>query len=373
MSQLMKYAGIILTVVTVIVVCYLLAPSVLDSAAAPSSPNQNGLFELGNQWQRDVELTHAADQYDCLESATKRMAAQLAAFMLDRQGLIEDSVTVEVRCEGEHLPSDFAKRVVSALELFLPLALLDSAPHQKVQFLHSMASSTPSKESTESSFVELRLTTLSIGANNDPELNAGRLLLAGAIYFDQQVTAMTPLQIASKDWIGRWNGYRSSPSHQHFRQYRAETLDQARRMVARELASVWQGQGANQRLVGALSRQQATTIILQQLTRLDLVVDQFEQTFQLTMQDGSQLPALARSALLVDQSPPKLEAVWALLDTSSQRASKQFWRSLGLLVSVASILLAVTFGLDRLTLGYYTWRIRGGAVLIATVLVLMLV
>ncbi len=369
MTPTTKHAAIALTVVALTVASKFLVPSVLNARFTSQNFNQNGVIQLGDPWQRDVELTHAADQYDCLESATKQLAAQLSEFILDNSRQFKETIIVHVRFEGEPSLSDLPARTLSSLEHYLPLALLDAAPQVKVQL--SRSTSSPDLGEADTSLIELSLTTQAVGTDNILALHADSLLLAGSIYFDQQVRTLKPLQIASKSWIGQWTAYRNRPSHQHLRQYRAETMDQAQLLVCRELASKWRGQRSHTGLVSQLSQDQATEIIQQQLPRLGLIVDQFEQTFQLTMQDGSQLPALTRSALLVDQSPQKLEPVHALLDSSSQRRAQQFWSRFRLLCPIAIVLMIGTLGLDRLTLGYYTWRIRSGAVLIASVIFLL--
>ena len=369
MTPTRKHAVIALTVVALTVASKFLVPSVLNSQVPSADFIQNGVIQLGDPWQCDVELTHAADQYDCLESATKQLAAQLSEFIQDNSRQFKETIIVHARFEGEPPLNDFPARAFSSLEQYLPLTLLDAAPHLKVQL--SRPSSSPDRKEAETSLIELSLTTQAVETDSDPDLHSDSLLLAGSIYFDQQVRTLKPLQITSKSWIGQWTAYRNTPSHQHMRQYRAETMDQAQLLVSRELASVWFGHRPHTRLVNQLSQDQATEIIQQQLARLGLVVDQFEQTFQLTMQDGSQLPALTRSALLVDQSPQKLEPVHALLDSSSQRRAQQFWSRFRLLCPIAIVLMIGTLGLDRLTLGYYTWRIRSGAVLIASVIFLL--
>jgi hypothetical protein len=371
MSPSTKYAALALIVVASIVASKYQAQSYWGARVPLPTTNINGLVESA-PWLRDVELTHAADQYDCLDSATKQLAAQLAAFIQDRQSQFQEPVLVRVRCEGECSLSDFRARTNASLKSYLPQALLDADPKLNVQ-LSSSTETSVQQDSHEGHCIDLRLTTQSIGLDNTPNSSSDTFLLAGSIEFDQQVTNLKPLQVAGKDWIGQWAAYRDGSTHKHLQQYRAESLDEAQMLVARELAHKWHSQRSHNRFVSGLSQNQAAEIIQRELPRLGLIVDQFEQTFQLTLQDGTQLPALTRSALLIDQSPLKLDAVQATLDSSYHRRAQQFWSRLGLLCPIALVLIILTLGLDQLTLGYYTWRIRSGAVLIASVIFLLLV
>jgi hypothetical protein len=369
MSPSTKHAAIAMTLVTSLAACKYLVQSSWISKTEPLSFSQD-IADEGNPWQQDVELIHAADQYDSLESATKQVAAQLAEFIHDHQWQFKSPILVQVRFEGVSSPSDFPERTVATLEQYLPL-VLDAGSRLQFKLLSSTVP-LEQPEPNKSKPVELRLTTLPIRSIEEPNLGTGILVMSGSIFFGDQSKFLGPLQIASKGWIEHWSSFRASPSNQHFRQYRAESVDRAQSLIARELANQWHGQRTNYRLVGGMSPNQAADIVRRQLPSLDLIVDQFEQTFQLMVQDGSQLPAFTRSALLVDQSPQKLEAVRVLLDSSAKLHSEQLWSRLRWLCSLALVLVVLTFGLDQITLGYYTWRIRGGAVLVASIILLLL-
>jgi hypothetical protein len=398
MSQSTKYIAVVVVIAALLVVSYYrVLPNVVDRGAfqrwtaersttprwtaersttiSPLVSNENGLIELGDGWQRDVELSHAADQYDCLESAAKQLAAQLAEFVQDNQHHFEDTVFIRVHVDNEQLPTDLSTRLISSLEYSLPLSLGSLRDPMQTDPLNVRlwrADKQDQKDATESPNIELRVATLPAWSTTGGSPKSDCLVLAASIFFDHRVTTLQPLQIVAKDWIRQWSAYRNHPAHQHLQQYRAETIDQARMLVVRELANEWYKQRSNYRLLNALSRDQATKLIQQQLPRLDLHVDQFEQVFQLRMQDGSQVPALTRAALLVDLSPQKVDAVRSLLDSSSHRQRERFWSRLSLLGPLAAVLMIAALGLDRLTLGYYTWRIRGGALLLAGVIFVLL-
>jgi hypothetical protein len=374
MSNSTKNSLVVMAVAAVSLVWYL--GLYRTNVAQPSYQASNediNLIEGDGSWQRDVELTHRADQYDCIEAAIKQLSVQLVEFIERHQEKLDESVAVEMILEGEH-GTDLKTDIDTWLERSLQLAVAEKLPNLRIQIHHSQSSAemeAVDESANKSSKVELRLARLNVKDADQP--GSQPLVLAPSVYFQGEVTALVPLQVAQKNWIRQWSTYRSSPATQSLRQYRAETIEQANSLMARDLAKRWRAQTSRVSVIPTLSESQATKLISQESARLGLCVDQFEQTFQLALLDGTEVPAMKRAALLVDLSPEKLEPALKLLSSSGKHQRDRFVGRLEILVPSAIVLLLAIFALDRVTMGYYTWRIRGAAFVVGSMILLLVV
>ena len=125
------------------------------SQSAP--PDSSRLFELGDHWQHEIELTHAADRYDCIESASKQLACTLVRHLQATSLLDQEPPSISLRCDDQQLPTDVRARLFSSLQSHLQQALLEIGHTRTVQLNANSTTTSDQAESAEPK-LEIRLT-----------------------------------------------------------------------------------------------------------------------------------------------------------------------------------------------------------------------
>ncbi len=323
---------------------------------------QDCLVGGGREWLPGIELTHAADVYDSLDSVAQRLAAEVVAHLLS-DASYDRPIMIGVRFVGDILDANQQSIVKASFERGLRSAGSEYSAFNdnRLQVFTDQAAPTQAMQ------LSIRLDN-EFSVHNEKEVKS--LVIQANLRTPDASVSLSPMQLVSKPWVQSWNAFRSRHSQDNYWQYRGNSMQEAEMALADQLAHQLVGQQSRRRWLwnrSSLSVPSATRLILRELDHCGLIVDRFSQTFQLRLADGTQVPAISRCALLVDQNPQRLARLSSILTSAARHQSRDHWVRSCMLGATVLVLCVAYVGLNSLTQGYYVWHLRGICTAIAVI------
>lgn len=324
----------------------------------------------GSEWLPDVEDTHAADVYCSREAAARQLGRQVAEAIKEQMSdadspdsVSSDSVRVWVGVDldeigdSESIYGAFAETLRSQV----PLAVV----------------SLSEGEETGDRNEDVHVTVLAFKWDKEPAAwDKSQQQLSGDLHAHLQWNTRQrdfSARFIHKPWLAEYNAFASAHPDRQLLLVRGSDEQETVRIAAKTLLPKVEARLRSEfREIPAWWSDQAQDYLATQITERRLRIDRFSQTFSTQLGETS-FPAYSREAILIDYSSPKLEEAIHHMSIQLQQAHSRraaSWASVaGLFVLICGVYLA----LNAATKGYYTWVLRGAAVvlLIATIVVLV--
>lgn len=355
--------------------------------AGPHQPStttsSEQMIDTGSSWRPEVEILYPTQFYESLDSAAKRINSYVQR-RLESEHLAASDLSLLLLLHGAGLSDTQKYRMTTSIQQHWNSCRRANGFHG-LQTIHVEVKNCTSEELAlqPTTTIELEPSSqfkhqpiLAIAHHISPidvspvaskspiskKPHAIRLELAwlGKNSLPSDDDCLEVIQICERPWLMEWEYFREQSGNPDLLRIRAESSAEADQILAQQVLNSWKNRPQGFQKFTWIGSEDLSDfpLLASWIKDANVIQDRWNQDFHLKMDDGTNLAAITRTALLCDLQPSVLKPILDRMDVIHRRHQDRWLSGMGLIACSAILMTILSLLLDAWTLGYYTWTIR---------------